>query len=121
MNPFRHLMRASKPLFAAKPGSPFSLGLRGNLVAAGAGDAELEVDRVRHYPGGTWLDIDARPVALDVPEEARSGPRSSEAVRFDRSVLGVPVLAYTLKAKTTGEAILGAPNTLRIARVSAVP
>ncbi len=58
VNPFRHLKRATKPLFAARKGAVFSLGLRGTLVAAGAGAATLQVDRVRQYPGGRWLEID---------------------------------------------------------------
>ena len=41
VNPFRHLKRASKPLFAARKGSVFSLGLRGNARRGGSrrGDA----------------------------------------------------------------------------------
>ena len=62
-----HLKRAVKPLFAARTGVVFSLALRGKLVAAGAGAATLDVDRVRQYPGGRWLDIDAREVELTVP------------------------------------------------------
>ena len=45
----------------------FSLALHGKLVAAGAGAATLQVDRVRQYPGGRWLDIDPREVELTVP------------------------------------------------------
>ena len=52
----------------------FSLALRGKLVAAGAGAATLEVDRVRQYPGGRWLDIDAREVELTVPLGADVAP-----------------------------------------------
>ena len=51
VNPFRHLKRATKPLFAARAGSVFSLGLRGSLVAAGAGAATLDVDRGAPVPG----------------------------------------------------------------------
>ena len=83
MNPFRHLKRASKPLFAARKGSVFSLGLRGNLVAAGAGAATLEVDRVRQYPGGRWLDIDPREVELTVPLGADVAPVARSARRLD--------------------------------------
>src|SRR5688572_4235667 len=36
-NPFQYLKQARKPLFAAKPGSQFSLGMKGDLVSAGAG------------------------------------------------------------------------------------
>ena len=52
----------------------FSLGLRGTLIAAGAGAATLEVDRVRQYPGGRWLEIDARDVELTVPLGAEVAP-----------------------------------------------
>jgi hypothetical protein len=121
VNPFRYLTRASKPLFAAKPGSQFSLGLRGTLVAAGAGTLTMEVDRVRLYPGGTWLDVDARPVVLAVPDEALVAPAlvGSVAVAASRSIRSpVPVLAYTTKGKTTPEAIVGAAGALRVARLS---
>ena len=61
VNPFRHLKRAVKPLFAARAGSVFSLALHGKLVAAGAGAATLEVERVRQYPAAAgWTSIRAR-------------------------------------------------------------
>ncbi len=120
-NPFLHLKRASRPLFAAKLGSPFSLGLRGELVAAGAGALTMEVNRVRHYPGGHWLDIDARTVELTVPADAQVAPTlirdvTVEALRSIRSP--VPVIAYTARGKATSEAIVGAVQALRIARVA---
>ena len=120
-NPFQHLKRASRPLFAAKPGSTFSLGLRGNLVAAGAGTVELEVERVRHYPGGRWLDIDERTVELAVSPDALVAPSlavvSSAARRDARAPM--PVVAHTLKAKATIDAILGEAGVLTAGRVSA--
>jgi len=120
-NPFPHLTRASRPLFAAKAGSPFSLGLRGELIAAGAKTLTMEVERVRHYPGGRWLDVEPRTVELAVPEEAQVAPAlvrdvSIDAARVIRSP--VPVIAYTVKRKTTPEAIVGAVQALRVARVS---
>jgi hypothetical protein len=122
-NPYLHLKRATHPLFAAKPGSQFSLGLRGKLVAAGAGTIELEVERVRHYPGGRWLEIDKRTVELTVPPEAVVGPSlglvSSATRRGARSPL--PVVAHTVKAKTTIDAILGTNGALTAGRVSAAP
>jgi hypothetical protein len=123
-NPYKHLTRAIKPLFAAKDGSPFSLGLRGDLVAAGAGTLTVEVDRVRRYPGGAWLDIDARPVVLGVPEEALVAPTlvGSVAVAASRTIRApIPVLAHTTKRKTTADAIVGAAGSLSVARISGVP
>ena len=120
VNPFPYLKRASLPLFSAKPGSDFSLGLRGDLVSAGAGLVQLQVDRVRHYPGGRWLDVDPRAVELTVPPEAVVAPSlsvvGSAATRAPKAAL--PVVAHTLRAKTTLDAMLGASGSLSAARVS---
>ena len=123
VNPYRHLRRAVRPLFAAKPGAPFSLGLRGKLLAAGAGSARLEVTRVRHYPGGRWLDIDPRIVELAVSGEAAAAtPLQTVAATRNRDLRKpVAVTAFTQKAKTTPEAIAGAAGALSLGRVSAAP
>jgi hypothetical protein len=119
-SPFPHLKRAIRPLFAAKLGSQFSLGLGGKLVAGGAGTVELEVDRVRHYPGGRWLDIDKRTVQLSIAQDALIAPSlgllSSTERRQPRAAL--PVIAYTVKAKATIDAIIGTTGALTAARVS---
>ena len=123
VNPFKYLKRATRPLFAAKPGSTFCLGLRGTLAAAGAGTMQLEVDRVRHYPGGRWLDIEVRTLELAVPPDASIAPSIGQiagpAVRAFRRPM--PVAAYTVKAKTTADAIIGSAGTLRISRVAPLP
>lgn len=119
-NPYRHLLRASRPLFAAKPGSPFSLGLRGMLVAAGAGIVELEVDAVRHYPGGRWLEIDARVVELSMSQHALLAPSLTGLSAVERHELKTPVAitAHTVRAKTSADAIVGAGGALSVARIS---
>ena len=123
VNPYRHLKRAIRPLFAARPGSPFSLGLRGKLVAAGGGAVELQVERVRHYPGGRWLAVEPRPVELGISGEAAAAttipPVAAQASRRLKAPL--QVTAFTLKAKVTPEAIVGAPGALTVNRVSATP
>jgi len=123
VSPFKYLKRASRPLFAAKSGSPFSLGLRGSLVAAGAGSITLEVERVRQYPGGRWLEIEPRTLELTVPPEAAVAPSIGQitgpALRVFRTP--VPVAAYTVKAKTTADAILGSAGTLQLSRVAPLP
>jgi len=119
-NPFSHLTRASRPLFAAKAGSPFSLGLRGELVAAGAGTLTMEVDRVRHYPGGRWLDVDPRTVELTVPQEVVLAPSLSfvSSVAHREAPEPVAVVAYTVKARTTIDTIVGTTGSLSVSRVS---
>jgi hypothetical protein len=114
-NPYLHLKRASHPLFAAKPGSVFSLALRGKVVASGPVALTIDVDRVRHYPGGRWLSIDQRRVKLAVvPDKVVS--QVPPPSRRPSSIS--PVVVYTLKAVTTLPAIVGADGALRVARVT---
>ena len=123
VDPFKHLRRAEKPLFAARQGSVFSLGLRGTLVAAGADTATLRIDRVRQYPGGRWLDIDPREVDLTVPLGADIARSLEQLTGPTLRTLNtpIPVAASTLKANTTPEAIIGAPGELILGRVALAP
>src|SRR5262245_43374918 len=119
VNPFKHLRRAVKPLFAAREGSVFSLALRGVLVAAGAGTATLEVAQVRQYPGGRWLQVDARDLQLAVPPGTDVAPFDQLSGAALRQLKKPPsVTAYTLKAKATKGAIVGAPGELQLGRVA---
>ena len=119
-NPYRHLKRAIRPLFAARPGSPFSLGLRGKLLAAGGGTAQLQVERVRRYPGGQWLDVEPRLVELGVSGEAAAASTvETVSAELSRTLKApVPVTAFTVKAKATPEAIVGAPGSLTLVRMA---
>jgi hypothetical protein len=123
VDPFKFLSSAGKPLFAGRTGAVFSLALRGELVSAGAGTATLQVERVRHYPGGRWLDVDPRAVELSAPLGATVAPvlgtTSGSVVRKLKSP--VPVAAFTVKANATPEAILGASGELVLGRVAPAP
>ena len=123
VSPFRHLKRATKPLFTARRGAVFSLGLRGTLVSGGAGAVTLEIDRVRQYPGGRWLDIDARELDLTVPLGLEAAPPLDLVASATTRTLRKPVAvtAYTLKANATPEAIVGAPGELMLGRVVPLP
>ena len=123
VNPFQHLKRATKPLFAARQGSVFSLSLRGSLVAAGAGAVTLDVSEVRQYPGGRWLAIDAREVELTVPPGADVARSLDQVAGATLRALRKPVAvsASTVKGNTTQEAILGAPGALVLGRVAPAP
>jgi hypothetical protein len=84
---------------------------------------ELEVERVRQYPGGRWLEIEPRTLELTVPPEVGSassiGLVAGPEPRAFRTPL--PVTAYTTRAKATEDAIVGSAGALRISRVSPLP
>ena len=119
VNPFPYLSRAARPLFAAKLGTPFSLGLRGQLDAVGGGVLALTVDRVRHYPGGRWLEIDKRVVQLEIPPDAEVAPGLAGASQLAVKQLKQPiaVTVHTAKARTTTEAMLGVAGALTASRL----
>jgi Peptidase family M23 len=123
VDPFKYLAAAGKPLFAARTGSVFSLALRGELLSGGAGTATLEVERVRQYPGGRWLDVDPRAVETTIPLGTTVSPalRAMSGSVARKLKTPVPVAAYTVKANTTPDAILGAPGELVLARVAPAP
>ena len=120
VDPFRYLKRAVKPLFPAREGSVFSLALHGQLVAAGARAATLEVDRVRKYPGGRWLEVDPREIELTVPLGTDAQP-FAQLASATLHPLKKPanVTVFTLKANATRAAIVGAPGELLLGRVVA--
>jgi hypothetical protein len=122
VDPFRYLKRAVKPLFPAREGSVFSLALHGQLVAAGAGAATLEVDRVRKYPGGRWFDVEPREVELTVPLGTDAQPLAQLAsATLHPLKKRAKVIVFTLKANATPAAIVGAPGELLLGRVVPTP
>jgi hypothetical protein len=122
VDPIRYLKRAVKPLFPAREGSVFSLALHGQLVAARAGAATLEVDRVRKYPGGRWLDVEPREVQLTVPLGTDAQPFAQLAsATLHPLKTRANVTVFTLKAHTTRAAIVGAPGELLLGRVAPTP
>ncbi len=123
VNPFRHLKRATRQLFAAREGSPFSLALRGRVIAAGGGALRLSATSVRAYPGGRWLEIDARPLEIGVPVNSSVEGQLARVVASQRlSTVRSPgrVAVYTAKAKVTRDTLIGAPGALTASRVSSL-
>jgi murein DD-endopeptidase MepM/ murein hydrolase activator NlpD len=121
VSPFRHLQRAIHPLFTAPVGTPFSLGLRGKLLVVDAATVRLQVELVRYYPGGRWTAIDPRPVDLALAPDAAIAPALTVGAGYGigrQAAATVPVAAYTLKAKTTTDAILGTTGVLRVSTLS---
>jgi hypothetical protein len=125
VDPFPYLRKATKVLFGARPGSVFSLGLRGRVAAASGIELRVSVSSVRFYPGGRWLAIDPREIALAVSPSSTVESRVPRGTR--EAPLGVADLAkqayvavYTAKAKVTRATLVGAPGTLTANRVSSL-
>ena len=122
-NPFSYLKRATKLLFAGREGKPFSLALRGRVQSAGVETLKILATSVRSYPGGRWLEIDARPVEIGVPAQsaveaqlARLGAGTGLATLKTQTRVAV----YTAKARVTRDALVGAPGALTASRISAL-
>jgi hypothetical protein len=123
VNPFPHLRKALKPLFAARQGTLFSLALRGQLEPAAAGTMQLAVTSVRVYPGGRWLPIDERTLELAVPpaSEVEGQLASTLGSRLVSSKSAPRVTVFTAKARVTRDAIVGVPGAMAAARIAAIP
>jgi hypothetical protein len=114
-----HLKRAKKLLFAAVPGKPFTLALRGTLVAYD-GALAIDVDQVTSWPGTNRVKGVDRIVELDVPAETLIFD-SIGALALDDVLTtaqpGTPLVAWTAKAPATLDAQLGAPLSLSTSRI----
>jgi hypothetical protein len=120
VNPYRHLRRAKKLLFAAKAGSAFTAALRGSVISALPGSLTLEVDQVRWWPGGWQVTKIDREVELSVPPTTVVfDPLGAiiAAARLQSAKPGQPARAWTAKAPATLDAQLGEPLALSTDRV----
>jgi hypothetical protein len=125
VNPFPFLNAAERLLFPGRIGTPFSLGVRGTPVAAGAGMLELRATAVRWWPGGLWTPVvGERPVTLSVAKRAFVDTALVAALASpDRRTLqsksvGLVVTAYTARSNVTAAALRGEPGELVAARIT---
>jgi len=125
-NPYAHLNKARRLLFAAPTGSTFTLALTGKVTNTAGEDLHVSVDRVRQWPGGRKVRMAGRKVPVTVPETA-----SIEGVAVDSSVAAYPALSlltkgltvtvWTEPATVTFAALAGAKGTLAASRVVVKP
>ena len=124
VDPRPYLDEARRPLFPlpGKPERPVKLGLKGSVVAAGAGIVEMSVTRVRVWPGGSWLTIPPRSLELTVPAEAVVDETLVESIlsptrRTLSSRRAIKVLAFTIPTPATLDVISAAPGALSVDRI----
>jgi hypothetical protein len=115
-NPYKHLLRARRLLFAAERGSTFTLALTGRVAAAGGQELSLQLDQVRQWPGGRKVAQSGQKVAVAVPETATI-EGSPSAPALDLLTAGLTVTVWTAPAKVTLAAQTGAPGSLAAQRV----
>jgi hypothetical protein len=119
-NPFRHLKRAQKLLFAAKPGTVVDLTLAGTVVGAKRTALTLKVDRLKLQPLDLSLSKVARTVELSLPATASVFDALGTLIsagRFAAMKPGANAKVTTEPAEATLEAQLGLPGLLAAATV----
>lgn len=121
VNPFPHLNRAQRLLFAAKAGSTFRLTLRGKVVQASPGELALRVEQLRRFPGGLNVPRVNRTVKLQVPPDVvvfnPLGAVIAQA-RLNAAKPGERATVWTQAGRTTLPAQLGVPNVLAAERIA---
>jgi hypothetical protein len=123
-NPFPYLNQARRLLFAAQPGTTFTLALTGKVANAAGEDLRLAVDQVRQWPGGRKVKLAGQNVPVTVPETATiEGFGASAAASLPEYpsltllTRGLAVTVWTEPAKVTFAALSGAKGALAASRV----
>jgi hypothetical protein len=127
VNPFAHLNKARKFLFAAQQGTTFTLALKGKVANAAGEDLQVTVDQVRQWPGGRKVKQAGQRIPVTVPDTAsiEGLPPVAEALvpypSLDLLTRGLAVTVWTQPAKVTFAALAGAKGTLAASRVVVGP
>ena len=126
VNPFPYLNAAERLLFPGRLGAPFSVGLRGEPLAAGAGTLRIRATAVRWWPGGRWMSL-VRPrivtlaVGSSVSVDQSLAPvLTGSALETLRAQPSGVVTAFTARAPVTAAALRGKPGALVATRVTRV-
>jgi hypothetical protein len=117
VSPYPYLQKAYRLLFAAKPGTPFSLTLTGTVVSATIDRLVMNVSTSQAWPSGLTLTKLNRSIALTIPEATMvQSPNPSAALRTvtslelaakgDRVVVWTQPAPATLKAQRADDGVL---------------
>ena len=120
VNPYPHLQKARRLLFAAQPGTTFTLALTGRVAGANATELKLRLDQVRQWPGGRRVKQGGQQVAVAVPETAAiegAGAPAALGLGPQQLAPGSTVTVFTEPAKVTLAAQTGARGVLAAERV----
>ena len=117
VSPYPYLQKAYRLLFAAKPGTPFSLTLTGTVVSAAIDRLVVNVSTSQAWPSGLTLAKLNRTVALTVPETTmvqslnpsgvlRTVASLELAEKGERVVVWTQPAPATLKAQRADDGVL---------------
>jgi hypothetical protein len=117
VSPYPYLQKAYRLLFAAKPGTPFSLTLTGTVVSATIDRLVMNVSTSQAWPSGLTLTKLNRSIALTVPEATmvqslnpsaavRTVSSLALAAKGDRVVVWTQPAPATLKAQRADDGVL---------------
>jgi Peptidase family M23 len=121
-DPFPYLQAAQRLLFAAKPGTPFSLALTGTVLSTTETELTLNVSTSHAYPSNMTLTKLNQAITLDVPATALvQGVDANGAYRTLTSIVlaarGEKVVVWTQPAPASLKAQRADPGALTAALV----
>ena len=117
-SPYPYLQKARRLLFAAKPGTTFTLALTGTVASTADADLSMKLDRVRSWPGGRKIEQTGQKVAVSVSETTSfEGPAGLAYPSLELLTQGLPITVWTRPAKVTLPALAGDKGALSAARV----
>lgn len=120
-NPFRHLNRALRLLFAAPHGSAVTLSLTGSVVDARADSLAVKVDLAQVFPLGILLSKLKKPLKLALPPTALvdtgEGGQTGLALQLSTSLVGRSVIVLTEPAAATLDTQAGRDGAFSAARI----
>jgi hypothetical protein len=117
VSPYPYLQKAYKLLFAAKPGTPFSLTLTGTVVSADVDQVTVNVATSQAWPTALTLTKLNRPITLFVPETTlvqtltptlRTVASVTLASKGQKVVVWTQPAPATLKAQRADDGVLTA-------------
>jgi hypothetical protein len=120
VSPYPYLQKAYKLLFAAKPGTPFSLTLSGTVVSATADRVVVNVATSQAWPSGLTLTKLNRPITLAVPATALVQtvvPTVRAVASVTLATRGQKVVVWTQPAPATLKAQRGDDGALMSALI----
>ncbi len=118
-NPFPHLNRATRVLFAAPTGSAVTLALKGSIVRADGRELTIKVRTATVFPARVTLLGLHKPMTLSLPATAlvSAGGSSGGTVADHAGLAGRPAIVLTRPARTSLETQRAADGAFAVARV----